>query len=80
MARDELDTLLAHPMLGRSVPLLLLANKSDLPTALAAAEVAQALRLEDIRAHPWQIVASNALTGEGLDRGVEWLAGKLLAR
>jgi ADP-ribosylation factor-like protein 6 len=36
--------------------------------------------LEDIRQRPWQIVPSNALTGDGLDRGIEWLAGKLLQR
>lgn len=135
--------MLAHPQLGRGVPLLLLANKHDLPTALAPVEIAQArtrggrgpalraarpagqvprrarsprryflaplvepaafprvplanfghptlcpsshaphqaLRLEDIRQRPWQIVPSNALTGEGLDRGVDWLAGKLLSR
>jgi ADP-ribosylation factor-like protein 6 len=37
----------------------------------------QALHLEEIKDRPWQIVPSNALTGEGVDRGVEWLAGKL---
>ena len=51
------------------------AHKGTPPTASA-----QALRLEDIRQRPWQIVPSNALTGEGLDRGVDWLAGKLLQR
>lgn len=40
----------------------------------------QALRLEDIRERPWQIVPSNALTGEGLDKGMEWLAEKLLRK
>ncbi|KAI8473789.1 MAG: small Arf-related GTPase [Monoraphidium minutum] len=80
VAKDELDNMLAHPLLGRNVPLLFLANKRDLPTALAPVEIAQALRLEDIRQRPWQIVPSNALTGEGLDKGVEWLASKLLQR
>jgi hypothetical protein len=42
VAKDELDTLLAHPLLPPSAPLLLLANKSDLPAALGAADVAQA--------------------------------------
>jgi ADP-ribosylation factor-like protein 6 len=40
----------------------------------------QVLRLEDVRRRPWQIVASNALTGDGLDRGLDWLAGRLLQR
>lgn len=37
----------------------------------------QALRLEEIKDRPWQIVPSNALSGEGLDRGTDWLADKL---
>jgi len=33
--------MLSHPMLGRTVPLLFLANKRDLPTALSPVEIAQ---------------------------------------
>ena len=41
VAREELELLLAHPdMSGRRVPLLVLANKSDAPHALAATHVA----------------------------------------
>jgi hypothetical protein len=41
VAKDELDNLLAHNQLGKRVPLLFLANKMDLPTALAPVELAQ---------------------------------------
>jgi hypothetical protein len=41
-------------------------------------DVWQALRLEEIKERPWQIVPSNALTGEGLDRGMDWLADKII--
>jgi signal recognition particle receptor subunit beta len=41
VAKDELDNLLAHHQLGKRVPLLFLANKMDLPTALAPVELAQ---------------------------------------
>jgi hypothetical protein len=40
----------------------------------------QAFHLEDIRDRPWQIVPSNALTGQGVDRGMDWLAEKLLRK
>lgn len=33
------------------------------------------MKLEDIKDKPWHICASNALTGEGLSEGVEWLTG-----
>jgi ADP-ribosylation factor family len=51
-----------------------------LATGVSFGNATQALRLEDIRERPWQIVPSNALTGEGLDRGLDWLAEKLLCR
>lgn len=41
VAREELELLLAHPdMFGRRVPLLVFANKSDAPHALAPMQVA----------------------------------------
>ena len=32
--------------------------------------------LERIHDKPWHICASNAVTGEGLQEGVEWLTGR----
>eukprot|EP00983_Pelagomonas_calceolata_P039627 1137259-Pelagomonas_calceolata.AAC.1 len=36
-----------------------------------------ALGLDEILDHPWQIVPSNAMTGEGLERGTDWLTERL---
>lgn len=77
VAKDEMDTMLAHPAMRR-VPVLFYANKKDLPTALSPVEIAQAMRLEEIKDRPWQIVPSNGLTGEGVDKGVEWMAEKIV--
>lgn len=74
--KDELDQLLAHKDLSK-VPLLFFSNKMDIPHSLTAPDVALALRLEDIKDRPVNIVPSNALTGEGLDRGIDWLAGQV---
>lgn len=74
--KDELDALLAHRDL-RKVPLLFFANKMDIPTALTPSDIGIALRLADIKDRPINIFPSNALTGEGLDRGIEWLADKI---
>lgn len=71
-----MDNMLAHPNLRR-VPILYFANKKDLPAALSPVEIAQALGLEDIKDRPWQIVPSNGLTGEGLDKGTDWLVERL---
>ena len=77
VVKDELDSLLANKQLAASAPLLVFANKQDLPTALTASEVAQALQLDSIKDKPWQITSSNALLGQGLDNGMEWLAQAL---
>lgn len=71
--------MLAHPSLARAAPLLVLANKRDLPTALAPAEVAAALRLDGVRGRPWHVAPASALSGDGVDAGLDWLAARLLA-
>ena len=80
VARNELDQILQHQHILQPVPLLLMANKQDLEGALPASELAQALQLENIKDRPWQIVATNALTGDGLDTGTEWLADALASK
>lgn len=73
VAHDELNMLLNHKELPAAVPLLFFANKKDLPTAVEPSVIASSLRLDGITDHPWHIVPSNAITGEGLDAGLNWL-------
>lgn len=80
VARNELDQILQHHDITQPMPLLVMANKQDLEGALPAAELAQMLQLQDIKDSPWQIVATNALTGDGLDSGTEWLADVLRSK
>ena len=79
VVKDELDTLLQHKDLKTrtSVPVLFFANKSDVAKGMTAAEISEALELHKLSDRPWTIVASNGLTGAGLDEGVKWLTGKL---
>mmetsp|Transcript_29310 Transcript_29310/g.40509 ORF Transcript_29310/g.40509 Transcript_29310/m.40509 type:complete len:187 (+) Transcript_29310:298-858(+) len=74
VAKDELDVMLKHKEL-KKVPLLFFANKMDLPSSLSPVECAQALKLDEIKDKPWQIVPSNAISGEGLQKGTDWLLG-----
>ncbi|KAG2451645.1 hypothetical protein HYH02_003425 [Chlamydomonas schloesseri] len=76
VARDEMDHMLKHPNM-RKVPILYFANKKDLPVAMPPVEIAQVLGLDDIKDRPWQIVPSNGLTGDGVDKGIDWLAERL---
>ena len=80
VARNELDQILQHQDVKQPIPLLVMANKQDLEAALPAADLAQSLQLQNIKDRPWQIVATNALTGDGLDSATEWLADALSSK
>ncbi|CAM9240287.1 ADP-ribosylation factor-like protein 6 [Lampetra fluviatilis] len=78
VAKEELDSLLAHPdVSGRRVPLLVFANKMDLKESLSSVACSSLLGLPDVHQSPWHIVASNALKGEGLQEGVDWLQDQI---
>jgi ADP-ribosylation factor protein 1 len=54
--------------------LLVLANKQDLPKAASAGELAHLLGVDKFRGRTWHVQACNALTGDGLFEGMDWLA------
>jgi len=57
------------------VPLLVLANKQDLPNAMSSAEIADRLGLHmACRQRRWYIQATCATTGDGLYEGLDWLS------
>ncbi|XP_073719386.1 ADP-ribosylation factor-like protein 6 isoform X1 [Misgurnus anguillicaudatus] len=80
VAKEELDTLLNHPDIKhRRLPILFFANKMDLRDALSAVKVSQLLCLENIRDKPWHICGSDAVKGDGLQEGVDWLQDQIRA-
>lgn len=62
---QELAELLEEEMLA-GVPLLIIANKQDLMTAMPTSELAESLNLHTIRDRMWQVQACSAVTTEGL--------------
>ncbi|XP_057708094.1 ADP-ribosylation factor-like protein 6 isoform X3 [Corythoichthys intestinalis] len=74
VAKEELDTLLNHAdICCKKLPVLFFANKMDLRDAMSSVKVSQMLCLENIKDKPWHICASNAIEGEGLQEGMDWL-------
>mmetsp|Transcript_721 Transcript_721/g.848 ORF Transcript_721/g.848 Transcript_721/m.848 type:complete len:179 (-) Transcript_721:137-673(-) len=71
----ELATLIEEEKLA-GIPVLVLANKQDLMTAMAAKELAENLQLHNIRDRKWQIQGCSAKTGDGLQEGITWLLTK----
>lgn len=68
----ELNLLLEEEKL-QGVPILILANKQDLLTAVPAKELAETLNLHNIRDRKWQIQGCSAKTGAGLQEGIQWV-------
>uniref|UniRef100_A0A3Q3DRR6 ADP-ribosylation factor-like 6 n=1 Tax=Hippocampus comes TaxID=109280 RepID=A0A3Q3DRR6_HIPCM len=78
VAKEELDTLLNHPDIKhKRIPILFLANKMDVRDALSSVKVSQLLCLDNIKDKPWHICATDALKGDGLQEGVEWLQDQI---
>jgi len=77
--KEEFDALTTCDEL-RGAALLVFANKQDLPDAMTAVEITEALQLHANKQHAWQIQACSAVTGEGLYEGLDWLTHALKNR
>lgn len=75
VSKEELISMITHQELkNRNIPVLFFANKMDVRGALSAEEIGEELELNRIRNKRWQIFGSNALTGEGVAEGIDWLS------
>ncbi|KAJ6231523.1 adp-ribosylation factor 4b-related [Anaeramoeba flamelloides] len=71
-AHDELWKMLGEDELN-GIPVLIYANKQDLPRSMDAIEISKQLNLSTIRDRKWYIQPCTAITGEGIYEGLEWL-------
>jgi len=58
----------------KGIPVLVLANKQDLPSAMSISEITDKLELHSIRNRQWYIQATSATTGDGIYEGIDWLS------
>ncbi|GMT14972.1 hypothetical protein PFISCL1PPCAC_6269, partial [Pristionchus fissidentatus] len=72
----ELNELLEEEKLSK-VPLLVLANKQDLINAASADHISLSLGLSNVRDRPWQIQPCVAMSGEGVQDGIQWLSNTI---
>uniref|UniRef100_A0A8V5GLZ1 ADP-ribosylation factor-like protein 2 n=2 Tax=Melopsittacus undulatus TaxID=13146 RepID=A0A8V5GLZ1_MELUD len=75
----ELRGLLREERLAGAT-LLVFANKQDLPGALPASAIREALELDSIRSHHWCIQGCSAFTGHNLLPGIDWLLDDIASR
>lgn len=71
-ARESLQYLLDDPQLDYC-PLLVMANKQDLPEAVSPASITEVLELERLK-RPWFIQGTSALNSTGIYESLDWLA------
>ena len=74
-AKEELDDLLLEEELN-GIPLLIYANKQDLPNAMSINEITNCLELNKIlqKNRKWHIQELIATTGDGMYEGLDWLS------
>ncbi|XP_015264712.1 PREDICTED: ADP-ribosylation factor-like [Gekko japonicus] len=72
-ARLELEALLDASLL-QGVPLVLLANKQDLPGACPPQQMAEEMGLRKLRGNPWHAQGCCAMSGEGIPEAMTKLS------
>lgn len=75
-AENELANMLKEDELNDAV-ILVFANKQDMPNAMTASELTNALNLNNMRNRRWYIQATCATQGQGLYEGLDWLSNEL---
>jgi len=77
LVRDEIQILLEHPD-ARKVPILFFANKADVAGAKTPQELVEELALNELIVdRSYNIFASDARRGIGIEEGLNWLTSKL---
>ena len=54
-SREELMTVLNDEGIPRGVPILVFANKQDLPQAMSTSKIVDTLGLHNLRGHKWHV-------------------------
>lgn len=79
-ARQQLHQLI-NDASARGKPVLIFANKQDLPQAMSVDQLRDQLKLNELSEEiPWKLQAASATQNEGLQQGFEWLMASLLAK
>ncbi|EJT72559.1 hypothetical protein GGTG_09421 [Gaeumannomyces tritici R3-111a-1] len=77
--RVELAGLLQEERLS-GASLMVFANKTDVNGCMERGGIVQALQLDEIRTHQWNLLECSAMTGQNLDKGLAWVVEDAKAR
>lgn len=74
-AKEELFEILEENSL-QGLPLLIFANKQDLPNSVTSEVLTELLDLKSLKNRDWFVQPCTAITGKGLYEGLDWLYSK----
>ncbi|KAH3858968.1 ADP-ribosylation factor 3-like [Dreissena polymorpha] len=72
-AQDELFGIIDSDAM-RGVPVVVLANKQDLPNSLNTSKIVEYLNLNKLSDRKWYVQGTNAITGDGIYEAMDQLA------
>ncbi|CAF1056218.1 unnamed protein product [Adineta steineri] len=75
-ASEELQRMLENDEF-KGVPLLIFANKQDIPNVMNTTEITEKLGLHSLSNRNWYVQATCATSGDGLHEGLDWLSNQL---
>ncbi|MHA2297520.1 MAG: ADP-ribosylation factor family protein [Candidatus Hodarchaeales archaeon] len=76
-AKEELWKFVINNPKVTGIPILVLANKQDLPVAQTAGLVARSLDLHKVTDHSYAIVPTSAKSGFNVEEALEWLRRRM---
>lgn len=80
ICKEELHRLLKEERLA-GIPVLILANKQDVPSALSSIQIQEALQLESLAtSRHWAVMPCSAKKGTGLLEGISWLVTDIASK
>ena len=71
--KEEVDVLINEESL-KDVPMLIFANKQDLPDAIKVNEIGEILNLNDVKRKQVYIRGVCAISGDDVNEGFNWLS------
>ena len=73
-SREELFAVLEDDGM-KEVPVVVIANKQDLPNAMSPAKIIDALELRKLGSRKWHVQGACAVNGEGIYEAMDTMAG-----
>ena len=77
-AQEELWKYIIENPLVKDIPILILANKQDIPSSKNAGEIARALKLHTVTEQSYAIFPCSAKTSSNMDNALEWLRQRIV--